>query len=78
MPSQLTPCQGLSIEELARTHERMALYDALEPQMRSLVYEYGLALGIEAGRRFYGRWAEAARWAEQQREALQVARWRNM
>lgn len=78
LPSQLTECAGLTYEELLRTRDRMELYDSLEPQMRQLVMEYGLAAGIDAGRRFYGRWAEARTYLEAQRRALQVKRWGNI
>jgi hypothetical protein len=69
------PATGLSQEELARTRERMALYDSLGPNEMALVQEYGLSRALWAARRFYGRWAEARAYLEAERQALQIVRW---
>ena len=68
------PCIGLTPEELQRTHERMELYDASEPQIRALVQEYGLALTMAIARQFYGRWDEAKEALEAERKLLQLVR----
>jgi hypothetical protein len=60
-------CDGLTPEALDRTCFRMEQYDGLPPQGRALVQEYGMRIGLEASRLFYGRWEQAAAWAEQQR-----------
>lgn len=77
-PSQTTPVQGLSPEEMATTVERMELFDALIPQEAELVREYGMALGLHAARQFYGRWDEARAYCEAERLRLQSTRWGNI
>lgn len=72
------PAQGLSAEELARTCERMELYDSLTDEEAALVQEYGLAAAINATRQFYGRPAKAREYLEAQRKALQVQRMGNI
>ena len=58
--------------------ERMELHDSLNEEERKLVHEYGLAAAYHATRQFYGRPAEARKYLEAQRKALQVARWRSI
>jgi hypothetical protein len=69
---------GLSPAEMARTIERMELYDSLTPAERALVQHYGLKQGYEAARLFYGRWNEAWEYAEMERQRLQKERWQNI
>lgn len=78
MPSQTTPCTGLSQKHLARITDELELYDSLEPQMRALASKYGLKNVLENARQFYGRWAEAENYLEAQRQALQLKRLENM
>ena len=65
---------GLTPEEMERTIERMEMYDALSPAERELVQEFGLARAVRVCRMYYGRWAEARRALEAERQALQLQR----
>lgn len=57
---------------------RMEVFDALGPQEKELVNEYGYNAAMLAIRQFYGRWAAARECLEEQRRALQVNRWENI
>lgn len=59
----------MSTAEMARTMERMEVYDSLNELERALVQEYGFAKAYDAIRRFYGRPAEARKHLEAQRKA---------
>jgi hypothetical protein len=58
--------------------QRMEMYDSMSPSERALVQHYGLKLGVEAARQFYGRWKLAWEYAEKQRQLLQVQRLRSI
>lgn len=63
---------------MARTLERMELYDSLTSEEAELVREYGLKQAYLAVRQFYGQPAKARAYLEAQRQALQVARMGNI
>lgn len=76
LPNHLDlPCSEPDPAEEARIIERMEMYDALCPQERELVQEYGLARAVAACRKHYGRWKQARAELEAERQALQVQRW---
>lgn len=78
LASRLTDVPEPSAQDMELCLQRMELYDSLNEEERALVADYGLAQAYAAIRQFYGRPAEARKFLESQRRALQVSRWKNI
>jgi hypothetical protein len=72
------PLQGLSVQYMMQANMKLDALDDLPHAARALVYEYGFDRAFLVLRQYYGRWAEARRVLEAERQLLQEQRWRNI
>lgn len=74
-PPSSDPPIGLSDEYMARLEWTMAFYDELTVEEAALIGEYGFGRAVRALRIFPHSHEEARAFLEEERKALQVARY---